>query len=95
MGDLARYLSQQPRIVELERQLVLQKRLTSRYRGLWRLATGQHETPTDRARKAIRASKANGFSCSVSQECRRIAEEVGLTAQAVRTLWYAKTSQKS
>ena len=64
----------------------------SHYRAKWRAAIGDHETPTDKARKLIRRTKPLEYK-SISEECRRIAAEVKLSTQAVRTLWYEKPAE--
>ena len=84
MSDLAIYHAQE----DLREQLRLQKKLTAKYKAKWRAAVGEHELPTDKARKLIKRAGEVG---NVAAECRRIGAEVGLTAQTVRALWYAKT----
>lgn len=86
---LKKYVNQKDRIAELERELKLQKKRTADYKALWRAAIGDHELPTDKARKLIRRAKKTHVT-NVSAECRRIAEEVNLSVPAVRVLWYEK-----
>ena len=87
-SDLTNYFSQQDQIAELKRALYLQSKLTRKYKMLWRSAIGEHELPTDKARKLI--AEAKDAPGSVTARCRIIARAVGLKPCTVRQLWYAK-----
>lgn len=85
-SDLTTYFTQQDLITDLKRALALQSKLTSKYKTLWRSAIGEHELPTDKARKLI--AEAKDAPGSVTARCKTIARTVGLKPCTVRQLWY-------
>lgn len=87
---LKEHFALKDRVLALENELKLQKKLTSKYKTLYRSSIGEHELPTDKARKLIRRDKLSPDG-SVCAMCRRIASEVGLNEHTVRALWYAKS----
>ena len=76
------------KIALLEAKLLSKADQSSKYKAKWRMATGQHETPTDTARKLISRAKKNLSGKTVSLICVEIAKEVGLSISAVRKQWY-------
>lgn len=82
------------KVAELERALYLKDKKVVEYKGKWRMAIGEHELPTDKARKIIKRRKSTHDYSSVTECCREISKEVKLNVQTVRVLWYEKSRLK-
>lgn len=79
-----------------ETQRELKKARNSR--GYWkckyRKVAGIKLSTADRARLMIKSSKENGFEGLISDECVRIANEIGVNWKTVMNRWYDKTPSK-
>ena len=76
------------KIAKLEAKLITKSNQASYYKSIWKMAIGEHELPTDKARKLISRAKKNSSGKTVSLICVEIAKEVGLSISAVRKQWY-------
>jgi hypothetical protein len=97
VSDLSEYFSDKDRIVELEsqvadleRRLMLEDKMKRHYKMQWRMATSQHETKTDTARRLVKAEKASGNigSLTTRDRCRALAKTTGLGWKTIQKIWY-------
>lgn len=99
MDDLKLYHALHAEIAELKDELALlqyrlkcELRIKSKWKCKYRKSVGETLTTADRARLIIGESKKNGFTGSVTTECKRIAEIIGVSVGTIRTHWYDKST---